>query len=582
MSKEIYITEIYSRYPIKPLLAEPQKILDLKKEALEYPSWFLTERQCHDLELLLNGGFSPLNGFMNKQDYEAVCAEMRLTDGTLWPIPIVLDLPENVACRLHPDQKITLRHPEGMILAVMTAQDVWVPDRNQEAELVYGTTDHTHPGVNYLLKKTHPVYVGGPIEGLELPPHHMFKDRRFTPTQLREYFAQKGWERVVAFQTRNPMHRAHVELTQRAMEEVNAALLIHPVVGPTKPGDVEPVIRVFAYEKILKYYPPDRVILSLLPLAMRMAGPREALLHAIIRRNYGATHFIIGRDHAGPGKNHNGEPFYDPYEAQKLAKSYEEELGIQIMPYDEMVYVKELNRYVPRNEVPDGATVLFLSGTELRRRLKNGDEIPSWFTFPEVVRVLERETPPRHKQGIVLWLTGLSGSGKSTIAGVIEKKLTEIKFENEGQRSVTTLDGDLVRQHLSRGLGFSKDDRIANIERVGFVASEIAKHGGAVICCLISPYKNVRDRVREMVQKHGVFIEIYIATPLSVCEERDIKGLYAQARAGKIQNFTGIDDPYEPPENPEIIIDTTKMTPEEAAETIISYLMEKGYIKLDK
>ncbi|WP_368731576.1 bifunctional sulfate adenylyltransferase/adenylylsulfate kinase [Calderihabitans maritimus] len=558
---------------LKELIAEQSRIAELKKEAVYLPSWDLTQRQLCDLELLLCGAFSPLEGFLCRDDYEAVCRQMRLTDGTLWPIPVTLDVTEQFASSLDKGDKIALRHPEGMVLAVMTVEDVWKPDLHAEAECVYGTADEAHPGVFQLFRQTNPVYVGGSLEGLELPVHHTFKKLRHTPAELRNIFKSLGWARVVGFQTRNPMHKAHVELTRRAMEEAGASLLIHPVVGRTSPGDIDYFTRARCYQRIMKYYPEQSAMLSLLPLAMRMAGPREALWHAIIRKNYGCTHFIIGRDHAGPRRTDNGEAFYPPYAARDLARKHEDELGITILTYEEMVYVADFDRYMMRSELPEKARFLTLSGTELRRRLREGLPIPDWFSYPEVINELRRAYPPRAEQGFTVFFTGLSGAGKSTIAQILMAKLME-----DGHRRVTLLDGDIVRKHLSSELGFSKRDRDLNIKRIGFVASEITKNGGVAICAPIAPYRATRREVREMVSQHGGFIEVYVATPLEVCEARDRKGLYAKARAGLITNFTGIDDPYEPPENAEVVVDTSRISAEEAANQILSYLESQGYI----
>ncbi len=561
---------------LRELIVNAAKAEELKAEAVYLPSWDLTQRQVWDLELLLNGAFSPLRGYLSRADYESVCQSMRLADGTLWPIPITLDVTEEFAARLAVGQRVALRHPEGMILAILTVRDIWKPDRKREAERVYGTTDEAHPGVFQLYHQTHPLYVGGELEGLEHPPHHTFKHLRHTPAELRHLFKKLGWKRIVAFQTRNPMHKAHVELTKRAAAQAHANLLIHPVVGRTSPGDVDYFVRVRCYQAILKYYPEQTTMLSLLPLAMRMAGPREALWHALIRRNYGCTHFIIGRDHAGPGPNSNGEPFYPPYAAQELAQKYQDELGLQIVPFEEMVYVEDRAQYMPRSEVPKGARVLTLSGTELRRRLREGLEIPDWFSYPEVIAALRRSFPPREKQGFTVFFTGLSGAGKSTIANILVAKLMEI-----GTRPVTLLDGDIVRKHLSQELGFSKKDRDINVRRIGFVASEITKNRGIAVCAPIAPYRATRREVRELISQYGGFIEVYVATPLEVCEARDRKGLYAKARAGLIKDFTGINDPYEPPEHPDVTVDTAKMSCEEAAHEILLYLAKEGFIEGD-
>mgnify|MGYP003564960476 CR=1 FL=1 len=545
--------------------------------AVDYPDWDLTERQRCDLELLANGGFSPLEGFMGQADYERVVSDMRLADGTLWPMPVTLDVSEAFAGRLSRGERVALRDPEGVILAILTVSDIWQPDREREAEAVFGTTDPAHPAVSWLREQSQPVYLGGRIEALDLPVHYDFGHLRLTPAELRERFRRNGWRRVVAFQTRNPMHRAHVELTFLAARQAEANLLIHPVVGMTKPGDVDHYSRVRCYEHVLKKYPEQTTALSLLPLAMRMGGPREAVWHAIIRRNYGCTHLIVGRDHAGPGKDSRGEEIYGPYDAQDLVTRHADELGIEMVPFRMMVYVQERAGYAPIDEVDEASeTVMNISGTEFRRRMREGLEIPDWFGYPEVVQELRKTYPPRARQGFTLFFTGLSGSGKSTIANAVMVKLME-----RGGRPVTLLDGDVVRKHLSSELGFSKEHRDLNIRRIGFVAAEITRNGGVAICAPIAPYAATRGAVREMAEAaNGGFIEIHVATPLEECERRDRKGLYAKARAGLIKGFTGIDDPYETPEAPELRIDTTDCTVEEAAQKVLLKLEGLGFIDL--
>ena len=539
----------------------------------DWLSWDLTPRQLCDLEMLLNGGFSPLDGFMRRADHDAVCASMRLSDGTLWPMPITLDVPEELAARLAPGTPLALRDPEGVMLAALHVEDVWRPDREREARDVFGTASAEHPGVAHLLERTHPFSVGGRVEGLRLPAHYDFPALRLTPAELRAEFARMGWRRVVAFQTRNPMHRAHQELTLRAAKEVEANLVIQPVVGMTRPGDLDHYTRVRCYQALLAHYPPNTARLSLLPLAMRMGGPREAVWHAIIRRNYGFTHLIVGRDHAGPGAAGDGTPFYGPYDAQELLRTHEAEVGVAMVPFRMIVYVEELDAYVPEDEVPAGMRGLTLSGTELRRRLAEGLEIPAWFTFPEVARELRRTHPPRHAQGFTVFFTGLSGAGKSTVANVMLSRLLEI-----GGRPVTLLDGDVVRKHLSSELGFSKAHRDLNIRRIGFVASEITKNGGIAICAPIAPYDALRREVRGMIEPHGGFVLVHLSTPLEECERRDRKGMYAKARAGILKEFTGISDPYEAPRDAEVVLDTTDFTPEESAQAIFLHLEKEGYI----
>lgn len=555
------------------LLATPERVSELQSESQDWPSWDMTPRQLCDLDLLMNGGFSPLRGFLTRADYEGTCCKMRLKDGTLWPIPIVLDVTEEFREKIGPGSTIALRDPEGVMLAALHVEEVWRPDRMAEAEMVYGTGSTAHPGIACLLNETYSWYVGGRVEGVRPASHYDFRGLRHTPAELRAEFLRLGWRKVVAFQTRNPMHRAHQELTLRAATQAGANLLIHPSVGMTRPGDVEYYVRVRCYQALLSRYPKDTVKLSLLPLAMRLAGPREALWHAIIRKNYGCSHFIVGRDHAGPGKHSDGKPFYGPYDAQHLLRSYEQELGITMVPFQMMVYLEHQDAYVPEDELPEGARPLTISGTELRCRLAEGREIPAWFTFPEVVHELHRSYPPRHRQGFTLFFTGLSGSGKSTIANILR-----VKFLEMGGRPVTLLDGDIVRKHLSSELGFSREHRDINIRRIGFVASEISKNGGIAICAPIAPYDEVRKEVRAIIEPHGAFILVHLSTPLEVCEARDRKGLYAKARAGLVQHFTGVSDPYEAPEDADVVIDTSLMTPQEAAQEVFLYLQREGYI----
>jgi sulfate adenylyltransferase len=381
-----------------------------------------------------------------------------------------------------------------------------------------------------------------------------------------------GNRNVVAFQTRNPMHRVHEELTKRASKMIGGSLLIHPVVGMTKPGDVDHYTRVRIYKALVENYYDENTLLALLPLAMRMGGPREAVWHAIIRRNYGANHFIVGRDHAGPGKDSQGEPFYGPYDAQEMLSAVADEVGVKMVPFEWMVYLPDEDRYEVISNVKEGVKTLQISGTQVRDDyLAKGKTLPEWFTRPESAQILLEAHPPYHKQGFCIWFTGLSGAGKSTIA----KRLTNML--QEYGRNPTVLDGDVVRTHLSKGLGFSKEDRDTNILRISFVAGEIVRHTGTVICAAISPYRQARAEARKMV-KEGHFIEVFVDTPLAVCEDRDVKGLYARARAGEIKNFTGIDDPYEAPINPEVNLNTVGKSPQENAREIIDYLIERKFL----
>ena len=545
----------------------------LKKKSINYPSWVLTDRQICDLEMILNGGFSPLGGFLGKDDYESVINDLRLNDGRLWPIPIMLDVTSEFAQSISIGNKITLKDKEGFSLAIMEITDIWEPDRIKEAKLVFGTDDDSHPGVDYLLNECNPLYVGGTLDRIDFPHHYDYQHLRHTPEVLKQKFQEMGWNNIVAFQTRNPLHRAHVEMTLRAIKEINANLLIHPVVGMTKPGDVDHYTRVRCYNHVLDKYPDNSAILSLLPLAMRMGGPREALWHAIIRKNYGCTHLIVGRDHAGPGNDKDGNPFYGPYDAQDIIEKYKDEIGIQMVPFKFLVFLPDQNSYKPIDEVPDGIDYKTVSGSELRKHLDEGTDIPDWFTYQEVAKELQKSRPPKAERGFTIFFTGLSGSGKSTLANGLLIKLLE-----NGSRPATLLDGDIIRTHLSSELGFSKEHRSLNVRRIGFVASEITKNNGIAICAPIAPYKKDRRFNRKLISKLGGYIEIYVSTSIDKCEERDVKGLYKLARAGVIKEFTGISDPYEAPENAEIIIDSSGIAPEKLVDQIFHKIKKIGYI----
>lgn len=534
------------------LLADAERAAALTQEAAGLPSWTLTPRQLCDVELLVTGGFSPLEGFMSRDDFEGVCHEMRLKSGVLWPMPITLDVTEEFARTLAPHRRLALRDREGALLAVLTVEDVWKADRPAEAMAVFKTTSTAHAGVGYLLEQANPWYVGGRLEGLRIPSHYDFRSLRLTPTTLRAEFSRLGWQKVVAFQTRNPMHRAHQELTLRAAKRAGANLLIHPSVGMTKPGDVEYYIRVRCYQAMLPNYPKDTVRLALLPLAMRMGGPREAVWHAIIRKNHGCTHFVVGRDHAGPGKDRDGKPFYGPYEAQELLRSKEQELGVTMVPFQMLVYLESEDRYVPETEVPAGARVLTISGTELRQRLAEGRELPSWFTFPAVARELEKSYPPRRRQGFTVFLTGRPGSGKSAVADVLR-----IKFLELGGRPVTLLDEDSVRKDLASDPENANGQGDSRLRRVGFVASEVTKNGGIAICAPAATHDAARKELKARVQKHGGFILVHLS---------------AQPEA------LVPDGRYEPPGDATLAFDTTATSPEQAAAEIFLHLEREGYI----
>ena len=556
------------------LFVSTARAAEIKTQSKEWVSWDLTARQICDLELLTNGGFSPLRGFMVRKDYDSVCQNMTLANGTLWPMPITLDVTEEFSKKLTAGtSKVALRDAEGVMLAVLHVEDIWQPDRKAEAQAVFGSVSPAHPGADYAMNKSNPWYIGGKIEAVQAPSHYDFRTLRLTPAELRAEFGRLGWRKTVAFQTRNPMHRAHVELAMRAAKMVETNLLIHPVVGMTKPGDVDYYTRVRCYQLLIPKFPQGTAKLSLLPLAMRMGGPREAIWHALIRKNYGCTHFIVGRDHAGPGSDpETKKPFYGPYEAQEVYAKHEKEIGVTMVKFNMMVYLEEQDQYVPDNEVPKGAKVGNISGTELRDRLNEGRDIPAWFTYPEVVTELRRSFPPRAKQGVTIFFTGLSGSGKSTIANALITKFLEV-----GGRPVTLLDGDLVRKNLSSELGFSKEHRDINIRRIGYVASEITKNGGIAICAPIAPYDATRKAVKSMIEPFGGFILVHVATSVEVCEQRDRKGLYAKARAGILKEFTGISDPYETPADADVTINTGELSPEEAAQEILLHLEREGY-----
>jgi sulfate adenylyltransferase len=530
-------------------------------------------RNLCDLELLATGGFSPLDRFMGKADYERVLHELRLSDGTLFPLPITLTADPKELPTVGED--IVLRNANNDVIAVMTLDEVYHWDASTEAALAYGSTDSKHPMVSEMAR-WNKVCISGPLKVVTLPKYYDFVELRRTPAQVREMLENMGHDNVVAFQTRNPLHRIHEELTKRAAAQVGGSLIIHPVVGMTKPGDVDHYTRVRIYKALVdNYYDKKSTLLSLLPLAMRMAGPKEALLHAIIRRNHGANHFIVGRDHAGPGKDSTGKPFYGPYDAQEIMKQYEHEIGVKMIPFEELVYLPDENRYVEGRDVPQGARTLNISGTQVRDDyLAKGKLLPDWFTRPETAEILREMYPPRHKQGFCIWFTGLSGSGKSATTQVLTSLLLE------RGREIAILDGDVVRTHLSKGLGFSKEDRDTNIMRIGFVAGEIVHATGAVICAAISPYRATREEARKMVGEN--FVEVYMDTPVEVCEQRDVKGLYAKARQsmldGHPMGFTGVDDPYEPPINPEITLKGYGASPEENAHKIVAYLEEQGFL----
>ncbi len=539
-------------------------------EVNNFPSIQLTLRQICDLEMLAIGAFSPLNRFMSEADYKRVLDEMRLAHGTVFPIPVCLSVSDISNVKI--GTSIALRDTKNDLLAFMKVEEIYEWNATDLAEKVFGTTDSRHPLVSEI-NRWGKYNLSGELQVLQLPKYYDFQDLRLTPTQTREKLSAIGNKNVVAFQTRNPLHLAHETMTKRALEKVDGTLLLHPVVGMTKPGDVDHFTRVRTYKSLAEnYYQKDKILLSLLPLAMRMAGPREALWHAIIRKNYGASHFIVGRDHASPGVDSKGKPFYEPLDAQILAKKFSQEIGVEILAFEEFVYLSEENRYEEISKISPNSKIFSLSGTQVREDyLNQGKLLPEWFTRKEVAEILSESYPPRKKQGVCLWFTGLSGSGKSTTAEILATLLLE-----KG-RQTTMLDGDVVRTHLSKGLGFSKEDRDINILRIGFVAAEIVRHGGIAICAAVSPYLSTRNEVRNMVGDEK-FIEVFVDTPLEVCEKRDVKGMYAKARRGEIKGFTGIDDVYENPQGVEIKLDTVSNTAEENAKIILQHLSKEGFV----
>ncbi len=559
--------------PLVNLMVDEPRGAMLRDITMNLADVILNERNLCDLELLATGAFSPLDGFMVRTDYESVLDRMRLQDDTLWPVPVCLDVSSQVAEQLEVGQSVALRDPEGFLLAVMHLADIWPVNREKEADMIFNTRDVSHPGVHYLYTTSGDYYIGGRIEVVHLPIHFDFKQIRLHPYEVRSNYQKLGWQRIVGFQTRNPLYRPQFEMTIKAMRSAKANLLLMSVVGMTKKDDFDHFIRVRCNRKVARHYPPDACLLTLLPLAVRMAGPRDAIFDAIIARNYGCTHFIVGHDHASPGIDSNGNPFYPATRAKTFAGEFSSEIGIDIIPFEEMVYLPFEDEYRSADQVPPGTQTISLSGSDIRRRIREGKNIPEWGVFPEVIEELQKAYPPPGMQGFTLFLTGLSGAGKSTIAQVLYSKFLEI-----GDRPVTLLDGDIVRRNLSSELSFSREHRDVNVLRIGFVASEITKNRGVAICAPIAPYDHTRREVRSVIEAYGGFIEIHVATPIEECEKRDRKGMYAKARAGLITGFTGVDDPYEIPSNPELSIDTTNITPAEAAQEIMLFLSNRGYI----
>ena len=563
----------YHGGPSVQLIVNEERTTTLKEISLNLPDIILNDRQLCDLELLATGVFSPLDGFMSRSDYESVLDRMRLQTNVLWPIPICLGISETTARTLEVGQSVTLRDHEGFLLAIMHIEDMWPVDREKEASLVYGTTDITHQGVKYLLSTVGDYYIGGKLEVLSAPLHFDFKQLRMTPQEIRRVYQKLKWKRILGFQTRNPIQRLQFEMTVKAMRQAKANLLLLPVTGMTKPGDFDHYTRVRCYRAVTRHYPPDSFVLNLLPLSMRLAGPREALLHTIIAKNYGCTHFVVGRDHASPGTDASGKPFYESQAAQELTEEHSTDIGVTIIPFEELVYLPFEDEYRSSDQIPEGEQYISFSSADIRERIRTGRRIPEWAAITEVVAELKKAYPSPDEQGFTIFFTGLSGAGKSTIAKVLYARFLEM-----GDRPVTLLDGDIVRRNLSSQLSFSKEDRDINVRRIGFVAGEITKNRGIAICAPIAPYNGTRAEIRNAIENYGGFVEVHVSTPIKVCEKRDRKGMYAKARAGLIKGFTGVDDPYEIPESPEVRIDTTELTPDEAAQEILLFLGQKGYI----
>ncbi|MEO8435307.1 MAG: bifunctional sulfate adenylyltransferase/adenylylsulfate kinase [Pyrinomonadaceae bacterium] len=551
------------------LLVPDEEREELQTRVAGLPRLRITQRSACDLELLATGGFSPLDRFMSAADYARVVEDMRLGGGALFPIPITLPFDPVDGIKL--DQEIAIADDQNELLAVMRVEEIFARDEEKEAHFVFGTNDTRHPLVAEM-NSWGALNISGPMRVINLPRHYDFRALRMTPQQVRERLQAQGRAKVVAFQTRNPLHRAHEEMMLRAGRQIVATILLHPVVGMTKPGDIDHFTRVRTYKALVGSFPdPDRIMLALLPLAMRMAGPREAVWHAIIRRNFGANHFIVGRDHASPGSDSKGRPFYDAYAAQELMAEHSDEVGVRLVPFAELAYLPAEGTYEELSEANVKSAVP-LSATNVKETfLQKGLPVPEWYMRPEVASILARSSPPRHEQGFCVWFTGLGAAGKSTTAEVLTVKLLE------SGRRVTLLDGDVVRTLLSKGLGFSKEDRDANIRRIGFVAAEIVRHGGAVICAAVSPYRATRNECRAMIGADR-FIEVFVNTPLEVCEGRDSKGIYEQARAGKVMHVTGIDDVYEAPANPALELDTVRHTAEENAARVFDSLTARGFL----
>jgi len=572
--------ESISQDPFSDVLDSIYEIIPFKSVenyqtmAHELATVTLSHRNLCDLELILNGGFAPLDTFLNKTEYENVLENMHLGDGSIWPMPVTLDVDRRFADSLKSGQEIALRDVQGLLIAIMLVNDVWKPNKKHEALAVYNTLDENHPGVATLLNQVKDYYISGELIPMSSPVHYDYDHLRFTPAQLQETFEQRRWKKIVAFHTHNPMHKVHRELTLQAVKLTGAKLLLHPVSEFSQANDHNHYLRIRCYEHILKTYPKKSTLLGLLPLATRMAGPREALWHAIIRKNYGCTHFIVGRDHASPIQGRSEQKYYRAYDAQTLALTYQNEVGIEIVPMQELIFSHRKMRYYPANKFPKNGKPTSISGTELRNRIINKKAIPEWFTYPDIISELRKTIPHKLQQGFTVLLTGLPNSGKSTIANGLMLKLIE-----QTGRQVTLLDDNEIRARLSRGLSSSERDKEVCANRVAYVAKEVTRHGGIVVCETPATTLKTRNDMRDMISQSGGFIEVYVSTPMSTCENRNPSGLIGDARATQIKDLVLISNYYEAPEMPEIEIDTSSLEPKEVIENIMKEIRTLGYIE---
>jgi sulfate adenylyltransferase len=530
---------------------------ELKAYAGHLPSIQISPRSVCDLELLAAGVFSPLDRFMGQADHEGVVSEMRLANGYIFPIPITLPVAADSTLRL--DGDIALRNSEYELLAIMTVEEIYRWDRNQVAETVFGTQNLRHPVVNEMYSWGE-LNISGRIQVLQLPRHYDFPDLRLTPHQTREIIAEIAPQNVIGVQLDDPIPQ---DLQEIPAQEIAGLSLLQYAVGMTKLGDFDYYTRVRTFRKIAEHhFEPDQFLLSLIPFATRHAGPREALLQTLVQRNFGANHSLVGYD---PDNSSGNQSLPHSNEADELLAKYSHEVGMKIISSRIPINIPDAESSESDFKISPGTS------TSLHSISPQVNNSPWLHFFHDVSEKLTESQPPRHAKGVCIWFTGLSGSGKSTTAELLSWLLLD-----HGRR-LTVLDGDIVRTHLSKGLGFSKEDRDTNVRRIGYVASELVRLGGVVICAVVSPYSAARNDVRNMVGKDQ-YVEVFVDTPLEVCETRDVKSIYAKARSGAITGVTGIDDPYEPPIQPEITLDTVSFSPQENANFVIKYLIKQGYV----